>query len=207
MANRTRPAVYAGVPVPPSDPRPYVPTISLPEAREATFLCLHPQVIGFKMHWLENQHVPCPRDRTWCSGCQYGQTPRWCGFLGVVSLTTKNRFIMRFPESAFRESGLFRERSDARLLQGCLFTAYRFGRGHAKNRPAVIEIVTPDVPPPVPKPFPLFAALSRYWRMETLDPLEPCPVEFNSASPNEIRCQQMADAEFRRQARNGRARS
>lgn len=166
------PRVEVGVPVPPPDPRPYVPLITLPASRETAFLALHASVTGFLMHWANNQHLPHCREREWCAGCKMGQTPRWEGFLGVISLNTMNRFILRVPTSAFRNSGPFREKSDAGHLVGTVFTSYRFGATRSKTNPAVIELVEQDVPTPKVHPFPLFAALSRFWRMETLDALD-----------------------------------
>jgi hypothetical protein len=124
------------------------------------------------MHWLGNQPDPHRRDREWCAGCKLGQSPRWEGYLGVISLKTLNRFVLKIPMAAFRESGLFRERSDAHGLVGTIFTAWRFGQGTGKNRPAVIEIESGHPPAPKIHPFPLTAALARYWRMENLDVVE-----------------------------------
>jgi hypothetical protein len=167
-----KPAAAAAVPVPPPDPRPYVPAITLPVNRETAFVALHGSVMGFSMHWVEQQHLPHIRERQWCIGCRVGTTFRWEGFLGVVSLQTLNRFILRIPAAAFRNSGLFRERSDAGILAGTTFTGYRFGKGSGKNRPAMIELVDQLYPVPKLHPFPLKPALARYWRMETLDILE-----------------------------------
>jgi hypothetical protein len=167
--SKQRHAVEAGVPVPPPDPRPYVPTITLPGNRETAFLALHSSAVGFLMHWVDKQHLPHPKDRHWCAGCKSGQTPQWTGFLGVISLNTMNRFILRIPAAAFRESGEFREKSDAGLLTGTVFTAWRFGKTNCKTNPAVIEIVRDNVPTPKMNEFPLIRALCRYWRMETAD--------------------------------------
>lgn len=164
--------VQCNVPVPPPDPRPYVPAISLPGSRETAFLALHASVCGFLMHWVNNQPVPHPRDREWCAGCKIGQTPRWTGFVGVISLNTMNRFILGVPVAAFRESGEFRERSDAGHLAGTVFTSWRFGASKQKTNPAVIEIIKDGPPCPKMNPFPLFAALSRWWRMETLTAID-----------------------------------
>lgn len=165
-------AAIAAVPVPPPDPRPYVPLITLPGNRETAFLALHASVVGFLMHWVNNQHLPHCRDREWCAGCKMGQSPRWEGFLGVISLNTMNRFILRVPASAFRNSGVFRDKSDAGHLAGTVFSAFRFGATRSKTNPAVIELVDQVCPAPRVHPFPLYAALSRYWRMETLDCLD-----------------------------------
>lgn len=165
-------AVQAGVPVPPPDPRPFVPHIKLPGSRETAFLALHASVCGFLMHWVNNQHVPHPRDRQWCAGCQMGQTPRWEGFLGVISLNTMNRFVLSIPAGAFRNSGLFRDKSDAGNLAGTVFTSYRFGATRSRTNPAVIELVDQACPMPRVHPFPLLPALARYWRMETLDAID-----------------------------------
>jgi hypothetical protein len=160
------------VPSPPPDPRPYVPAISLPGNRETAFLALHASACGFLMHWVNNQHVPHCREHEWCAGCKMGQTARWEGYLGVISLNTMNRFILRIPCAAFRESGLFRDKSDAGQLAGTVFTSFRFGSTRSRTNPAVIELVEQAVPMPRGNPFPLLAALARYWRMETLDVLD-----------------------------------
>lgn len=172
MQRQVNKAGPTGAEVPPPDPRPYVPQITLPAERECHFQCLHPSVSGFWMHWVDNQHYPHVKDWNWCAGCKIGQTPRWEGFIGVLSLNTLKRFVMKVPAAAFRESGLFRERSDAGLLQGTIFTAYRFGKVKSKNNPAIIEVTSPTLPAPKPRPFPLYAALARYWRMETLDQVD-----------------------------------
>jgi hypothetical protein len=157
-----------GVPVPPPDLRPYVPQITLPNGRECAFQCLHPSVVGFWMHWVDEQHYPHRANPSWCSGCLMGQTPHWNGYIGVLSLKTFNRYVMRIPTAAFRESGLFREKSESAALEGVVFTGWRFGKIKARNNPAVIELLDYEYQIPKPKPFPLFGALSRYWRMENL---------------------------------------
>ena len=168
MAKSKRHVVQVNVPVPPPDPRPYVPPICLPSAGEMTFLALHNSVMGVPMHWLENQPVPHPKDRQWCAGCKRGQTPRWTGFLGVISVESLNRYILSIPPSAFTHSGAFRERSDAGRLAGTIFTAWRFGASKSKTNPAKIEIKAYPYPIPKMNPFPLNAACARLWRMETL---------------------------------------
>lgn len=165
-------AVQGGVPVPPPDPRPYVPSIILPGNRDTAFLALHDSVLGFLMHWVGNQDLPHVRDREWCAGCKLGQTPRWTGFLGVISLNTMNRFVLKVPAAAFRCSGHFRDRSDAGTLAGTVFTGYRFGKANSKTNPAVIELIDQTVPMPRSYPFPLKAALSRLWNMDTLDAVD-----------------------------------
>jgi hypothetical protein len=172
MAKSKAHVVECNVPVPSPDPRPFVPAISLPANRETAFLALHASVCGFLMHWVNNQPIPHPRDREWCAGCKLGQTPRWTGFLGVISLNTMNRFILGIPKAAFRESGVFRDMSDAGMLAGTKFTSYRFGHAKSKTNPAVIEMVEDDYPVPRMNPFPLLPALARWWRMETLQTID-----------------------------------
>lgn len=172
MSKSQRHVVQVNVPVPPPDPRPFVPAITLPSGRETSFLALHDAVLGVPMHWVANQPVPHCKEREWCAGCRMGQTPRWEGFIGVISLRTMNRFILKIPAAAFRESGQFRDRSDAGHLAGTVFTSWRFGATNSRTNPAVIELVEHDLPVPKMRAFPLMAALSRWWRMETLDVLE-----------------------------------
>lgn len=160
-----------GVPVPGPDPRPYVPHITLPSNRDTNLLALHQRVKGYLMHWLDGKHYPHIHDRSWCAGCQAGQTPRWTGYLGVLSVKTKNRYVLSIPAAAFREAGLFYEKSQTGCLAGTVFTGYRFGKMVSKNNPAVIEIVEQAVSFPRSNAFHLEAALARYWRRENLDDL------------------------------------
>ena len=127
---------------------PYPATGKLPSC------ALHASVVGFLMHWVNNQHLPHCRDREWCAGCKMGQSPRWEGFLGVISLNTMNRFILRVPASAFRNSGVFRDKSDAGHLAGTVFSAFRFGSTRSKTNPAVIELVDQVCPPRASTRFP-----------------------------------------------------
>jgi hypothetical protein len=172
---QSRTASIDAVPVPPPDPRPYVTPITLPGNRETAFMALHASVMGFRMHWVDNQHLPHIRDKQWCAGCRLGTSFRWEGFLGVVSCNTRNRFILRIPAAAFRNSGLFREKSDSRCLAGAIFTSYRFGKGTGKNRPAIIELLDNELPFPRAHAFPLEPALARLWNMERIDVVEQLP--------------------------------
>jgi len=177
MARQQKPTIAVGVPVPPPDPRPYVPGITLPANREVSFLCLHDSVLGYPIHWFDKQSFPCPRDKSWCAGCKVGDTARWTGFIGVISVQSNNRFIARIPMAAFRESGLFKDKSDSKMLAGCVFTSWRFGQRAAKTNPVVIEMIENVGIYPRCKPFPLPAALARWWRVDSLDAFDalPCP--------------------------------
>jgi hypothetical protein len=127
------------------------------------------------MHWLDGRPDPHRREKEWCAGCRLGQTPQWKGFLGVISTRTMNRFVLQIPPAAFRNSGLFKEKSDAGLLAGVLFTGHRFGEYKCKNSPARIVLVDQVVPHPKSHPFPLLGALARYWNMESLDVCDQVP--------------------------------
>jgi hypothetical protein len=173
MARRVqKAATVVACPVPPPDPRPFVPPITLPTDRSTNFLALHARVVGYMMHWIDGRPLPHFREREWCAGCRMGQTPQWKGFIGVVSTLTHNRFILQIPPAAFRCSGLFKDKSDAGLLTGVVFTGFRFGDKPTKQSPAKIVLVDQVVPFPRSSPFPLLAALARYWNMENLDGLD-----------------------------------
>jgi hypothetical protein len=156
-----------------------VPGITLPANRELSFLCLHDQVVGFMMHWFDSQSFPCCVDREWCAGCKAGQTPRWTGYTGVISLESRNRFIVRIPQAAFRESGIFKDKSDRNLLVGTVFTSWRFGARPTRTRPVVIDVLENNNSHPRVKPFNLLSALSRWWKLDSLAGVEAvfCPTD------------------------------